>query len=150
MVSEITREKNDLLIKLTTFLNHHWNPTIYNAIVNNNDIMCIGFISDGREFIQLNWFIEKLSAYLDIDAETAVQTFNETTNHIMRELGFDSERYLYEMVSPELVCSAKDDLLEKIETYNHAHKIPVNVQFTTSLLNIDVFTASSMLRWAET
>ena len=33
MVSEITREKNDLLIKLTTFLNHHWNPTIYNAIV---------------------------------------------------------------------------------------------------------------------
>lgn len=148
-LSERDKEKGDLLIKLTTFLNHHWEPSVYNVNTNGKDIMCVGFISSNGEFIQLDWFIDKLSAYLGTDAETAVQKFNSTTSHIMTEIGFDPSQYLYMMVSPEIIYHVKEDLSGKIKSYDDNHRESLKEHFTATLLDIDTPTASSMLKWAE-
>lgn len=150
MLSEKDREKSDLLIKLTTYLNHHWNPTAYTATVHNDDVMYLGFINrvDGKP-TQLDWFIEKLGAYLDVDADAANQTFKDVTTRIMSEIGFDPNQYLYTFSSPEVTHQAREEFLRKIDTYDNSHSVPLKVHFVATLLGIDTANAYTMLKWAE-
>lgn len=150
MLSEKDREKSDLLIKLTTYLNHHWNPTAYTATVHNDDVMYLGFINrvDGKP-TQLDWFIEKLGAYLDVDRDTANQTFREVTAHIMSEIGFDPNQYLYTFSSPEVTYQAREEFLRKIDAYDNGHSVPLKVHFVATLSDIDTANAYTMLKWEE-
>lgn len=150
MLSEKEREKSDLLIKLTTYLNHHWNPTTCITTVHNHDVMHIGFINEVDEKpAQLDWFIEKLGTYLDVDVDAAIQTFREITARTMSEIGFDPNQYLYTFSSPEMIHQAREEFLRKIDTYDNSHRVSLKVYFTATLLDIDTANAYTMLKWAE-
>lgn len=152
-LSEREREKGDLLIKLTTYLNHHWNPTIYTTTVHNGDVMFMRFVDrvdeNDEKLAQAEWFIEKLGAYLDVDADTANQTFKEVTTRTMSEIGFNPDQYLYTLSSPEMTQQIKSDFLERIHAYDNSHSISLKVYFVAALLDIDTTKAYTMLKWVE-